>query len=239
MPVSASESEGCADPIRIEVLPAQQYEFENKSYTIEDLSPLMSRQDPERCVSITGDPATPDAWMRQAVLTGAVRAAGIKGQISWPQFSTWSGLLRGCRKNPSIATCSKVPDSEFSPYTMQQNIAESEELAMAKACLTDEEAAPPADMLDPAKRIAMSGDAQKFLSEVGTLPGYASWERKLPAPDDASPHEEIKLALFRLNQYGMPPDDRRTLAQRLDAEIVVTKYALLPLSPHCSKKFPL
>ncbi|WP_149194025.1 hypothetical protein [Luteimonas suaedae] len=239
MPVSASESEECADPIRIEILPAQQYKFENESYAIEQLSSLMSQQRPERCVLIKGDPAMPDAWMRQAVLTGTVRVAGIEGEISWPESSAWVELLGDCRNEPSIATCSKLPDSEFSPNTMSQYVAENMRLTMAKSCLTNEDADLPADTLDPVKRIVASGEAQEFLSEVKSLPGYADLERKTPAPDNASPTQKIELAFFRLNQYGMPPDDRRTLTQRLHAETVVTKYALLPLSPDCSKKFPL
>ncbi len=237
----APESVPCTDPIRISVLPQSQYRYEGRVYSIEQLSEAIGKQSPERCVLVSGDPAAPDAWTREMVLQGALGAAGIRAEIAWPKLSAWLKRLTACRETPSTATCSSIPASEFSPYTAEQYIAESVKRGMAEKCLKALDGADyeGSDEPDPARWIAKEEIAARFFSELESLPGYMELARNFAVPTDTPLIDKVRMAFFALSAYSRPPDVRRTLANRLRAETILTKYMLLPLSPTCTQKFPL
>jgi hypothetical protein len=180
----ASERVGCHDPIEIKVSPSSRYEFKSGEYSLEQLSSVVRERNEGRCVRIVGDPTMPDAWARQAALTGALRAAGVEGEIDWPEYSSWLGLLRDCRKNPSITACSKISVSEFSPYTVEEYIAVSSKQSAAETCVLLDPAVDEGNVaeLDPVERLAISGDAQGFFSELASLPGYIELEKSIAPP---------------------------------------------------------
>lgn len=230
----------CKTTQTIEILATGDYVMAGKRYAPDQLAvAVKAAPHPPDCVEVRGDPGAAASGDLYKGLQGVLRMGGVVGDIRWPEWTAQVKARNACRMRPTMATCGDLPAREFQPLSAFQYVEFGAASLALEECIKNLEGTADAEALlrvsslqTIADRIVADGSAADFLAEVDALPAYREAAASMPEAS-TEPGARVLRALSIVPMYPALPGGR-TLADRLRAQAIYMKYALIPELPACA-----